>query len=169
MANYRHLEIEESVGEPTAAELEAIEQKLGAKLPKDFVDFLLVANGGYLPYSIDVPIDEDGKTETLCFCELYRTRGKNYSQGSDESTFMAEIDAEREYKNAPPEVLPIARDGGSSILYLDLTPKGAGRVVAFVDGLPAWTGLRQNDAFVELAKSFAEFADKLYLEPDEQS
>ena len=168
MANYRHLEIEESVGEPTAAELEAIEQKLGAKLPADFVDFLKVANGGYLPYSIDVPIDEDGKTEELCFCELYGTRGKSYSQGSDESTFIAEIDAERKYKKAPLEVLPFARDGGSSILYLDLTPKGAGRVVAFVHGLPAWTGLRQNDAYVELAKSFSEFVDKLYPTPEDE-
>lgn len=165
MANYRHLEVEVFVGEPTAAELAAIEQKLGAKLPTDFVSFLQVGNGGYLPYLVDVPFDDTDQIEVLSFCGLYGTRSRRPSQ-KDRETFLVEIDAERIYKKIPLEVLPIARDGGSSILFLDLTPEGAGRVIAFVDGLPAWTGSRQNSAFVELAKNFTEFVDKLYLEPE---
>jgi len=159
---YKHLEIEDYVGEPTDSELKALEEKLEAKLPDVFVDFLKVANGGYLEYFVDIAIKQD-KTEALCFCELYGTRD---SIKGGAPIFSEEIDSERKYKNIPAAYLPFARDGGSSILYLDLAASGAGRVIAFIEGLPNWTGLNQSHIIVEVAKSFEEFANKLYLDPE---
>ena len=161
---YKHLAIDDFAGKPTPSEIEAIERKLEAKLPPDFVAFLDVANGGYLDYCIRVPPSPEG--EVLSFCGLYSTKPDSNGHYGHE-TFLGEIEFERRYKNIPKGVLPFARDGGSSVVYLDLTPEGAGRVVAFVHGLPSWTGLRQDDAYIEVAKSFAEFVDLLYVDLDE--
>ena len=48
------------------------------------------------------------------------------------------------------------------MLYLELTPEGRGRVVAFVHGLPAWAGHHEADAFVVLAGSFDGCLASLY-------
>ncbi len=50
------------------------------------------------------------------------------------------------------------------MVFLDLSPSGNGRVVAFVEGLPAWAGLPTESAFVELAKSFDEYVAKLKID-----
>jgi hypothetical protein len=39
-------------------------------------------------------------------------------------------------------------------------------VVAFVTGLPEWTGLRTESAFIELASSFDEYVAKLRIDRD---
>ena len=36
--------------------------------------------------------------------------------------------------------------------------------MAFVEGLPEWTGLRTESAFIELARSFDEYVDKLRID-----
>ena len=77
---------------------------------------------------------------------------------------MGELRSAREYQKLPRGVLPFARDGGGSMVYLDLSAEGRGRVVAFVDGLPEWTGLRTEPAFVELAPSFEEYVRKLRID-----
>src|SRR5687768_3529763 len=61
---YRHLAIERARPAPTAAQLRAVEDLLGAKLPHSFREFLQVANGGYIEYLIDVPTG-DGTTEPI--------------------------------------------------------------------------------------------------------
>ena len=50
---------------------------------------------------------------------------------------MGEIRSAREYVKIPQGVLPFARDGGGSVVYLDLSREGNGRVVAFVMDRPA--------------------------------
>lgn len=69
---------------------------------------------------------------------------------------------ERQQKNTPREVLPFARDGGSSVVYLDLTKEGNGRVVAFVHGLPVWASKHQEDRYIVLAPDFLSYAKLLY-------
>lgn len=103
-----------------------------------------------------------GKTEPLSFCGLF---------SADEGTFcdetlLGQIRSEREHAKIPRDVLPFARDGGGSIVYLDLSPKGSGRVVAFVKGLPKWTGLRTESALIELAASFDDYIAKLRVDRD---
>jgi cell wall assembly regulator SMI1 len=158
MANYRHLEFESEALPPTPEEIAAIESQLGSVLPSDFREFLQVANGAYVDYSIDVRTPET--EEPLSFCGIFSTHG------DDSETFLGELKAFRELWQLPPAILPFARDGGGSYAFLDLTPKGAGAVVAFIEGLPGWTHHTQTSGFVRLAGSFSEYVDKLYREPD---
>lgn len=155
---YRHLAIGRARPPPTAAEIDAIEECLGTTLPASFRDYLDRANGGYLDYVVDVPVGDE-QTEELCFCGLFATGGP-----AGHETFLHELRTEREYRGVPPGVLPFARDGGGSVVYLDLSPAGAGRVVAFVHGLPAWTGLTQDSMFVEVASSFDNYVSKLRVD-----
>jgi hypothetical protein len=156
---FRHLAIERARPAPTEEQLAAIEDLLGAPLPASFRQFLQVANGGYLEYVIDVPFG-DGKSEPLSFCGIFSTEDGDFCDG----TFVGEIRSSREYQKIPPGVLPFARDGGGSMVYLDLSPDGDGRVVAFVEGLPEWTGLRTQSDYIDLASSFDEYVDQLRID-----
>ncbi|MBI1889933.1 MAG: SMI1/KNR4 family protein [Burkholderiales bacterium] len=158
---YRHLAIEGAKPPPTESQLRVIEDELGAKLPLSFKEYLNVANGGYLEYMIDVPIGT-GQIEGLSFCGLFSADIGTFC----DETFVGEIRSGREYTKIPKGVLPFARDGGGSIVYLDLTSEGNGRVVAFVEGLPGWAGKRTESAFVQLASSFDEYVDKLKIDLD---
>lgn len=160
-SRYRHLAIERAKPAPTDTQLAAIENLLGARLPASFRDFLRVANGGYLEYVVDVHMGS-GKTEPLCFGGLFSADEGTFCDG----TFVGEIRSAREYVKIPQGVLPFARDGGGSVVYLDLSLEGNGRVVAFVIGLPEWTGLRTESAFIELASSFDEYVAKLRIDRD---
>ena len=162
LTHFRHLVIQGFVGEPTAAELEVIEQELGTSLPDDFVEYLRAANGGSTEYSARVP-PPDG--EWIGMTGLFSTRPDKYGKYSYE-TFLDEILTARETQGIPPEVLPFARDGGGCGFYLDLTSEGQGRVVVFRSGLPAWTGRPSEDAFIPVAASFVDFIDSLSIETD---
>jgi cell wall assembly regulator SMI1 len=159
---FRHLAIERAKPAPTAADIEAIEALLGASLPASFRAYLEVANGGYLDYSIDVDVG-GGRMESLSFCALFSADlGK-----SNGETFVGEIRSCRECMKIPVGVLPFARDGGGSMVFLDLSPDGGGAVVAFIEGLPAWTGRRAASAFVKIASSFDDYVDKLQIDRDD--
>jgi len=158
---YRHLAIERAKPAPTDTQLAAIETLLGTRLPASFRDFLRVANGGYLEYVIDVHAGS-GKTELLSFCGLFSADEGTFC----DETFVGEIRSAREYVKIPQGVLPFARDGGGSVVYLDLSPVGNGRVVAFVMALPEWVGSRTESAFIELASSFDEYVAKLRIDRD---
>src|SRR6185436_10198536 len=155
---YRHLAIEHAKAPPSESQLHAIEDELGAELPLSFKQYLDVANGGYLEYIIDVPTGTGNSrpfhsvvfsADTGTFCD---------------ETFVGEIRSGRDYTKIPKRILPFARDGGGSIVYLDLSSAGNGRVVAFVEGLPSWASKRTGPAFIELASSFDEYVDKLKLD-----
>jgi len=160
-SKFRHLAIEDAKSPPSGAQIRAIEDELGAKLPPSFLQYLAVANGGYLEYSIEVPTGT-GNSEKLSFCGLFSADTGTFC----DETFVGEIRSGRQFMKLPAGVLPFARDGGGSVVYLDLTTAGNGKVIAFVEGLPGWTGLRTDSAFVELAASFDEYVDKLKIDLD---
>ncbi|MEL6195715.1 MAG: SMI1/KNR4 family protein [Myxococcota bacterium] len=141
-------------------ELDAVEAELGVELPGAYRELLMTANGGYAEYDVEVELG-DGRSEYLSFAEIYGAdRGKEW--GSNPFELMQA----RTNRGVPAvAVLPIARTGGSSQLYLDLRDGGE-RVVAFVDGLPGWTGLRQSDSLVTVASSFVEYWERLTIDPD---
>jgi cell wall assembly regulator SMI1 len=162
--NYRHLTIFDYDGPPTQSEINSIEMLLGTSLPPEFKAFLDLANGGYIPYLVNVPPSADG--EPMAFSVIFSTKPDQRGEfGYD--TFIGEIENARRVFRLPHAVLPFSHDGGGSVLFLDLTPEGRGRVVAFVRGLPAWTGLREESAFIEVAPSFNEFVDRLYRDPED--
>jgi hypothetical protein len=156
---FRHLAIERAQPAPTDSQLAAIEELLGAPLPASFREFLQVANGANLEYTVDVPVG-DGRSEGHSFCGIFSADEGD----SGDETFIGEIRAAREDQKIPPGVLPFARDGGGSVAYLDLSPAGGGRVVAFVEGLPEWAGSRTESALIELAPSFDEYVSLLRID-----
>ncbi|MBU2978736.1 SMI1/KNR4 family protein [Alteromonas sp. C1M14] len=152
---YKSLVVEDTGSPATEKDIEALEKILGTALPNDYVQFLKTCNGAYLAY--DTPVEfKDGSSEYLCFCELY-----SVSNELEWSSNPFELKQEREHGSAPANLLPIARDGGDSRLFLDL--KHDCKVVAFVQGLPAWTKLRQQDAWIVIAESFDSYLAKLTL------
>jgi hypothetical protein len=158
-SRFRHLAIEGAKPAPTDAQLAAIETLLGASLPLSFREFLSVANGGSLEYVVDVPM-ADGTSEQLSFCGIFSAEEGDFC----DETLLGEIRSGREHHGLPEGVLPFARDGGGSAVFLDLSAEGNGRVVAFVQGLPAWTGRREDSAFIELSSSFDEYVQKLRID-----
>ncbi len=159
---YRHLAIDCDNPGPSDEAVRKLEALLEARLPQAFKDYLQVANGGHHEYSFDVPTGQGG-TEPMSFSGLF-------SASDDEAsveTFISEIHSARQYANMPKGVLPFARDGGGSVLYLDLTDEGKGRVIAFVHGLPEWAGARSESALIELAASFDDYIDRLYISRDD--
>lgn len=150
---YKKRLIEDTNPPATAQAIMAIEQQLGCVLPEDYKHFLQQCNGGYLDYDIQLQF-EDGSTETLSFSALYSA---DVAAGWESNPF--ELTQEKQHSDFPASgVLPIARDGGSSVLYLDL--RDGYKVVAFVQGLPGWTGKRQQDELVVIAESFDDYLQK---------
>lgn len=151
---YQHLEILDAKGAPAPEEVAAIEALLGRQLPADFLDFLSVANGALLEYCVRVPPDD----KLVSFYDVFLA-GKN-KPGEYYSTFIQEIEMEREHREIPKEFLPFASDGAHAIVYLDLTPEGNGRVIASLYGY-VWTG-HQDDGYIVLAPSFAGYIEMLF-------
>lgn len=163
MTPLRRLEVEDPLPPPTPEELAAIETELGAPLPAEFVAFLALANGGRLDYSFDVPTP--GGEVPVSFHSLHHTRRPSALRPSPGS-MLHEIAVERRTKGVARELLPFASDGGASVVFLDLTPEGNGRVLAWVEGLPGWDG-DPRSASVVLAADFAAFVERLYLNLEE--
>jgi len=152
---YRNLIIETDTPLPTGENIEHLEAALGRQLPDDYKNFLSHCNGGDMDYQINVRFP-NGSSEFIGFSSLYSVSGGEWETNPYE---LHQARAQSEFPSAG--VLPIAIDGGSSILYLDL--RNGYQVVAFVHGLPAWTGLRQEDSLIQVASSFDDYLSKLVI------
>ncbi len=153
---YRHLVIEETSQQASDLEIKSIEDELGVSLPNDYKAFLKSCNGGYLEYDVLINFDNED-SEYLSFSSLYRA-----SRDDDWECNPFELRQAKKQAGFPEMgVIPIARDGGSSMLYLDM--REGYKVVAFVQGLPEWTGLRQKDALVVVAESFDDYLSQLTI------
>lgn len=159
MRRFQHLVVEQVRPAPTEKQISAIENLLGTTLPDCFIEFLDVANGAYLDYVVDVPFCE-GKTEQRSFCGVFST--DNGTIG--DSTFVGEIRSARENFNIPTSMLPFALDGGGSTAFLDLSPEGDGRVVAFVHGISDLTELDFESSWIEIAASFDKYVGMLRVD-----
>ena len=156
---YKNIVIESIEEPPTEDEIRAIEWKLETKLPYDFLDFLDVANGGDIEgYYIQVPLSPN--PENIGFSHVYSTHGSNYGTFLAEYEFRTGLDPDNPFW-IPDKVLPIAEGAGSTYLYIDLRDETRSPVVAFVYGLPEWTGLHQQDTVIQVAESFCEYLTAL--------
>ena len=158
-ARFLHLEIEAPKAPPTEEEVAAIEAAAGGTLPFELVEFLAVANGGKLDYTFELPTEAG--PFPLCFYSLYSTR-RPFPGRAPGGLILHELEMERRLKGLREGLLPIACDGGTSVLYVDLAPERRGRVVAYVEGLPAWDGTLEG-CFVEVAPSLPRFLSGLFL------
>jgi cell wall assembly regulator SMI1 len=160
-----HLEVEAPKPPPTEEEIAAIEGAVGEKLPSDLLEFLSVANGGKLDYTFELPTEAG--PFPLCFYTLYSTR-RPFPGRAPAGLVLHELEVERRLKGLRPGLLPIAADGGTSVLYVDLDPERYGRIVAYVEGLPDWDGTPEG-CFVDLASSLTEFLSAVFLNTVEES
>jgi cell wall assembly regulator SMI1 len=158
-ARLPRLEIDAPKGPPTSEEIEAIETAVGGSLPPDLLAFLSVANGGKLDYIFELPTEAG--PFPLCFYTLYSTR-RPLPGRAPGGLILHELELERRLKGLRPGLLPIAADGGTSVLYVDLSPERTGRVVAYVEGLPGWDGT-PDGCYVDVAPSLPAFLAGLFL------
>ena len=141
----------------TASDLDNVERSIGRALPSDFREFILLANGGTLPYAISLPPgDQEG--ELLEFSDLNPLSRLPEGWSGYPGTVMAE--------HLPALLLEVARDGGGSTLYLDLGQETFGSVWAFAFGLPAWTGRRETNMGGQVAPSWNAYLDLLVIDED---
>lgn len=148
----------EDTGQPASEEAIALlEAQLGARLPDDYRAFLRSINGAELDYDVVVTL-ASGERDVLSFT-LYGLDAQ-----SEWGANPFELEQLRETDGFPSSaLLPIGRDGGASVLLLDLR-EGRQQVAAMVAGLPAWTGRRQQgDEYVVLAESFDAYLALLHL------
>jgi cell wall assembly regulator SMI1 len=159
MTDYRGLILEDTREGATDRAIADLEASLGARLPDDYRQFLKTCNGAYLEYDVLARL-ANGDEELLSF-SLY---GLDPDEKYESNPF--ELEQLRTQPGFPATgLLPIGRDGGASILLLDLR-EGRQDVAAMVAGLPAWTGRRQQgDEYVVLADSFNGYLDFM-ISPD---
>jgi hypothetical protein len=148
-------------------EIRALESEIGQALPSGYGDFVHAINGGTLDYAIRMPSSAGG--ESLAFTDLYlpgRDRDGAYGYG----TLIGEYRMRRQSWWAEhvclDNLMPIARDGGDDTLYLDLNLETQGRLVAFVYGLPTWTGQSSENALVTVAESIDDYVDRLHIDEE---
>ena len=154
--NYKGLIVDEPNQPATLAQLALLESVLGRSLPEDYRSFLTSTNGCVLEYEVLVQF-EGGTKEELSFSTLY-----GVCPDGSWATNPFELVEQRQMQSFPDlGVLPIGRDGGSSVLYLDL--RSGYSVVAYVHGLPEWTGLRRDDALVTVAATFDDYLAQLHI------
>jgi hypothetical protein len=157
MTDYHGLILDDTREGATDHAISQLEATLGAALPADYQQFLKACNGAYVPYDVQVTL-ASGEQDLLSFSlyalaldEQYEANPFELAQLRDDPDFPAS------------GLLPIGRDGGASLLFLDLR-EGRQTVGALVAALPAWTGRRQGeDEYVVLADSFTGFLDALFL------
>ena len=159
LSRHPHVEVDFPKAPPTPEELAAIEAAAGAPLPGPLLSFLAEANGGKLDYVFELPTEAG--PFPLCFYTLYSTRLPSPARSSA-GLVLHELELERRLKSLRPGLLPIAGDGGTSVLYVDLAPERRGRVVGYVEGLPGWDGTVEG-SFVDLAPDLDAFLSALYL------
>jgi hypothetical protein len=147
-------------------EVSALEGEIGQPIPPAYRNFLEVANGGTLLYSVRVPPGPEG--EPISFCDLYRL-GRVEDGAYGWATLLGE------YRWLPHSwlaghlpmrtLLPIACTGGGDQLFLDLTADRYGQVVGVLHGQPAWAGLHTGNLWGVLAEDFDAYLDGLFIEP----
>ena len=157
MTDYRGLMLEDTRQGASDAALAQLEASLGAPLPADYREFLTTCNGAYLEYDVAVTL-ASGERELMSF-SLY---GLDLDGEWESNPY--ELERARQRPGYPAHgLLPIGRDGGASLLLLDLR-EGRQQVAAMVAALPAWTGRRQQgDEYVVLAESFNDYLALLHV------
>lgn len=157
MTDYRGLILDDTREGACDQTISQLEASLGARLPDDYRQFLKTCNGASVEYDVLATLS-NGDEELLSFSLYGLEPGETYEANP------FELEQLRQQPGFPAAgLLPIGRDGGASVLLLDLR-EGRQDVGAMVAGLPAWTGRRQQgDEYVVLAESFNAYLDALHL------
>jgi SMI1 / KNR4 family (SUKH-1) len=148
-------------------EIRALESAIGQALPSAYREFLHAVSGGTLDYEIRMPASTGG--ESIAFTDLYQL-GRDQHGGYGYGTLIGEYRKRQQCwwaeKVCLDNLMPIARDGGDDTLYFDLNPETCGRLVAFVHGLPSWTGHSGENVLAVVADSLDDYIDALHIDEE---
>ncbi|MEV5989640.1 SMI1/KNR4 family protein [Streptomyces sp. NPDC052051] len=148
------------------SELECLEREVGLPLPASYRSFLEAAGGATFPYSVRLLACEPEPFQS--FDDLYRL-GPDDDGEYDWGTLLGEYRRSRDGQLAEEVslagLLPIARNGGSDTLFLDLNPATHGQLHAFVHGIPH-PGYLSTGVFTKVADDFVTYLDMLVVDPD---
>lgn len=147
------------------SEFEALEREIGLALPTSYRSFLEAAGGESLEYAVHMPACEPDSLQSFdSLNQLGRDSSGEYGYGTLLGEYRSCSDWWLADEVSLAGLLPIARNGGSDTLFLDLNPATHGRVHAFVHGIP-WPGRLQHGVFTEVAEDFDAYLACLVVAP----
>ncbi|AWW41850.1 MULTISPECIES: SMI1/KNR4 family protein [Streptomyces] len=147
-------------------EVERLEWAIGLPLPSSYRSFLEAAGGKRLTYSVRLPACEPEPFQS--FDDLYqlgRDDDGDYGWGTLLGEYRRSRDGWLAQEVSLAGLLPIARNGGSDTLFLDLNPATHGQLHAFVHGIPI-PGYLPKGVFTKVADDFGAYLHSLFVEPD---
>ncbi|MFE2561601.1 SMI1/KNR4 family protein [Streptomyces sp. NPDC059352] len=110
-------------------EVEGLEREIGLPLPPSYRSFLEAAGGQSLTYSVRLPDCDPQQFQS--FDDLYqlgRDADGEYGWGTLLGEYRRSCDGWLAHDVSPAGLLPIARNGGSDTLFLDLNPTTHGQL-----------------------------------------
>jgi hypothetical protein len=136
---------------PTPDQIAFVENLVGARLPRSYIDFLLFSNGGHPELdTFSVGVDSKqwaGSVDTF------------FHISSDQSSTEDVVwNYNRLSHLNPRTILPIAQDGGGNIICLDLGSVSYGEVLLWTHDLPGYP-------LLVISSSFEDFLDRLTVNP----
>ncbi|MFI0928584.1 SMI1/KNR4 family protein [Streptomyces sp. NPDC021012] len=147
-------------------ECAALEREIGMPLPSAYRAFLEAAGGEKLDYSVRLPACEPEPVQG--FDELFQL-GRDDAGEYGWGTLLGEYRRSRGGRPAENAhltgLLPIARNGGSDTLFLDLNAATHGQLHAFVHAVPLPEYLGSH-VFTKVAEDFDTYLDSLFIDPD---
>ncbi len=152
---FRNRLIEETKPPPSPELVAQLEDLLGCELPADYRHFIECCNGGYSEFEIDLNFN-DGTSLPVSFSTLFSLTAED-----TRNTLRFELTEARRWLGFPRKFLPIAQADRGSTLYLDL--RTGYRVVVQVIGLPVIIAECHGTMLVEVATTFNEYLDSLYI------
>ncbi|MFE9046224.1 SMI1/KNR4 family protein [Streptomyces sp. NPDC007818] len=147
-------------------ECAALEREIGLPLPPAYRSFLEAAGGERLDYSVRLPACEPEPVQGFDdLHQLDRDDAGEYGWGTLLGEYRRSRDGWLAGEVSMTGLLPIARNGGSDILFLDLNPATHGELHAFVHAI-AWPGYLGSPVFTKVADNFDAYLDKLFIDSD---
>ncbi|MER7109427.1 SMI1/KNR4 family protein [Streptomyces sp. NPDC000229] len=148
------------------SELSRLEREVELPLPSSYRSFLEAAGGVSFPYSVRLPACEPEPFQSFDdLSQLGRDDDGEYGWGTLLGEYRRSRDGRLAGDVSLAGLLPIARNGGSDTLFLDLNPATHDQVHAFVCGVPH-PGYLSTGVFTKVADGFDDYLDMLVVDPD---
>lgn len=148
---------------PTPAAIQHIQDLVGARLPSSYLEYLSVAHGARLDYAVRLSPGGAHEDEAI-FSDWYVAGEPDDASAGTLFDELSSFESAWFREHLPDRFLPIARTGAEDdTLLFDLTDRGHGTVLAWMSGLPAWTGRRPENVIHSVAATFEDLISKLYI------
>jgi hypothetical protein len=135
---------------PTPEDISRIEELVGAKLPSEYVAFLIFSNGGHPELDV-IAVNGAPRWGVDRFFHVSSDAGSALNIFWNYHAFRR--------TGIDKSVLPIAANGGGDLFCLDLSEAGDGKVILWIHDVP-------GGKIVQVADSFEELIDRLIIDPD---